>query len=134
MLKNWFSNTHKIYELENKNEDLQKKVKNLEAKNEELQNTIKNKGYKVPETKNIYFINSNKWIAKVHYSHIINEMNARGIEIVSTEFGNFFAGFFFCDAWFTIQYKLPPEMKSANFSYSNTENTYTKKFYFEYFK
>lgn len=128
------SNASRIYMLESENAELLSKIKDLETKNANLQQIIDTKGYKVPEVKTLYFINTDKWLTKVHYSSIINTMNAHGIEIVSANIDESDKGWLSGDAWFTIKYKLPPNMKSANFSYNNSRGScYQTNFKFEYF-
>lgn len=127
--------TSRIYALESENSELLSKIKNLESKNAELQRIIDTKGYKVPEVKTLYFINPNKWLTKTHYSSVINSMNANGIEIVSAGIDETNKGWCNGDAWFTIKYRLPPNMKSANFDYvyNCKSNTYDSRFEFKYF-
>lgn len=127
------SKTNRIYALESENADLLSKIKDLESKNAELQQIIDNKGYKVPEVKTLYFINSYKWLTKIHYSSIINAMNANGIEIVSANIDETNRGWINGDAWFTIKYRLPPNMESASFDYTNHDGTYNTEFEFKYF-
>jgi len=127
------SKTNRIYALESENAELLSKIKDLESKNAELQQIIDNKGYKVPEVKTLYFIYPNKWMVKTHYSSVINAMNANGIEIISANIDETDKGFSSGDAWFTIKYKLPPNMKSASFDYNRNGNVYDSNFEFKYF-
>lgn len=129
------SKTSRIYALELENTNLLNKIKDLESKNVSLQRLIDTKGYKVPEVKTMYFINSNKRMTKIHYSTIINAMNANGIEIISAGIDETNKGWFDGDAWFTIKYRLPPNMKSADFDYTYNckSSTYDSRFEFKYF-
>ena len=129
------SKTSRIYALESENAELFSKIKDLESKNASLQRIIDSKGYKVPEVKTLYFINPNKWLTKTHYSSVINAMNANGIEIVSAGIDESNRGWMNGDAWFTIKYRLPQNMKSANFDYTNNWDTgsYNPNFEFKYF-
>lgn len=127
------SKTSRIYALESENAELLGKIKDLESKNANLQRIIDTKGYKVPEVKTLYFINSYKWLTKIHYSSVINAMNANGIEIVSAGIDESDRGWPNGDAWFTIKYRLPPNMKSASFDYTNHDGTYNTEFEFKYF-
>ena len=128
------SKTSRIYALESENADLLNKIRDLESKNASLQRIIDTKGYKVPEVKTLCFINTSKWLTKVHYSSVINAMNANGIEIVSANINEANKGWCTGDAWFTIKYRLPSNMKSASFDYAVDQNTgYHTKFEFKYF-
>ena len=129
------SKTSKIYALESENAELLSKIKDLESKNVDLQQIIKTKGYKVPEVKTLCFINSDKRMTKIHYSSIINAMNANGIEIVSAGIDETNRGWINGDAWFTIKYRLPPNMKSASFDYTYDckSTTYGTRFEFKHF-
>ena len=126
------SKTNRIYKLESENAELLNKIKDLEMKNAELQRIIDSKGYKVPEVKTLHFIHSDKWLTKTHYSSIINAMNANGIEIISYNIDETNRGYISGDAWFTIKYRLPPNMKSASFDYTHRYNTYDTAFEFKY--
>ena len=130
------SKTNRIYALELENAELLGKIKDLESKNASLQRIIDTKGYKVPDVKTLYFINSNKQMTKIHSSTIINAMNAYGIEIVSANIDEAEKGWPCGDAWFTIKYRLPPNMKSASFDYAYDykSTAYDSKFEFKYFK
>lgn len=127
------SKTSRIYMLESEKAELLSRIYELESKNAELQRIIDTKGYKVPEVKTLYFINTSKWLTKTHYSTIINAMNAYGIEIVSASIDESNKGWFDGDAWFTIKYRLPPNMKSANFDYTRSDGVYDSSFEFKYF-
>jgi len=129
------SKTNRIYALESENADLLNKIKDLESKNANLQQIIDAKGYKIPKVKTLSFINSNKRMTKIHYSSIINAMNANGIEIVSAGIDESNRGWCDGDAWFTIKYRLPPNMKSADFDYTYNykSTTYNSRFEFKYF-
>ena len=126
------SKTSRIYKLESENAELLNKIKDLEMKNLNLQQIIDSKGYKVPEVKTLHFIQSDKWLVKVHFSSIINAMNAYGIEIISYNIDETDRGHSCGDAWFTIKYRLPPNMKSASFDYTHLRGTYDTAFEFKY--
>ena len=126
------SKTSRIYKLESENAELLNKIKDLEMKNVNLQQIIDSKGYKIPEVKTLHFIQSDKWLVKVHFSSIINAMNANGIEIISYNIDETNRGWLRGDAWFTIKYRLPPNMKSANFEYMHHRGTYDTAFEFKY--
>ena len=126
------SKTSRIYKLESENAELLSKIKDLEMKNVNLQQIIDSKGYKIPEVKTLHFIHSYKWLVKVHFSSIINAMNANGIEIISYNIDETNRGWLRGDAWFTIKYRLPPNMKSASFEYMHHGRTYDTAFEFKY--
>ena len=102
-------NKKKVERLKYKNEELELKVKRLEEKNELLQRIVDNNGYVIPKIHKLIFTNTYPMLVKVHFSSVINFMNAHNIEIVSHSIN---------DAGFVIEYRLPLDIDNVYFNFN----------------
>ena len=108
-------NTKKVTKLENKIFDLEKTIKNLKEENAFLNGIIENKGYVVPKIHKLIFTNNYSQLVKIHFSSIINFMNAKNIEIISENVN---------DTGFVINYRLPPDIDNVNFNFNSSISEY----------
>ena len=103
-----FFNKKKLAELTELNSGLLKDNQTLLARVDELKKMIENHGYQIPKVKHMIFRNDSHWLVQSHFNTVINAMNAHDIEIVDFDIE---------DYGFDIYYRLPPNLKSVNFSF-----------------
>ena len=108
-------NKKKVERLKYKNKELELKVKHLEEENELLQRIVDNNGYDVPKIHKLIFTNNYSQLVKIHFSSIINFMNAKNIEILSEDVN---------DTGFVISYRLPPDIDNVNFNFNSSISEY----------
>lgn len=127
---NIFTYKKKLTELEKANEVLREDNQELLKQISDLKAVIKNQGYKIPETKHLIFKHDNHWLVQCHFNSVINSMNANDIEIIDNKISN---------NDFDIYYRLPPTLKSADFSFQcnldqGTFGSYTYETRFTFIK
>jgi len=122
-------NKKKVAKLEAANNILRNDNKQLLEQIDDLKKIISNKGYVIPDIKHLIFRNDSHWLVQSHFNSVINAMNAHNIEIVDNTISN---------TGFDIHYRLPNNLKSADFAFTcdlnqysmNGRSTYETKFKF----